>query len=63
MFLYSLGVTFQKLAPLGLNIVRKEKNMLGSLHAKQTPYEPDHVWAANSYLIAIDNREHTANLS
>ncbi|KAK8391842.1 hypothetical protein O3P69_017451 [Scylla paramamosain] len=55
--------TLEKLAPLGLNIVRKEKNMLGSLHAKQTPYEPDHVWAANSYLIAIDNRGHNGSLS
>lgn len=51
-----LLLTFQKLSPLGLNIISKGKNPLGSLHSKQTPYEPDHIWAANSYFIAIDNR-------
>ncbi|KAG0721492.1 putative protein MSS51, mitochondrial [Chionoecetes opilio] len=48
--------TVEKLAPLGFNMIRQGKNTLGSLHIKQTPYEPDHVWAANSFLIAIDNR-------
>ncbi|KAK4312113.1 hypothetical protein Pmani_016406 [Petrolisthes manimaculis] len=47
--------TLQKLSPLGLDIVHKGVNPLGSLHAKQTPYEPDHVWANNSYVIAIHN--------
>lgn len=48
-------ISQQKLEVLKPNIVYQEVNPLGSLHAKQTPYEPDHVWAANSYAIAIDN--------
>nr|XP_045595899.1 putative protein MSS51 homolog, mitochondrial [Procambarus clarkii] len=47
--------TLKKLEVLKPNIVYQELNPLRSLHAKQTPYEPDHVWAANSYIIAIDN--------
>jgi len=37
------------------NVVFKGENPLGSQHTKQTPHEPDHVWASNSFLIAIDN--------
>ncbi|XP_018015687.1 putative protein MSS51 homolog, mitochondrial isoform X2 [Hyalella azteca] len=29
------------------------RNSLASLLAKQTPYEPDHVWASNAYIIGI----------
>ncbi|KAK7076531.1 hypothetical protein SK128_000861 [Halocaridina rubra] len=47
--------TLQKLEGLKLNIVHKQLNPFRSLHVKQTPYEPDHVWAANSYAIGIDN--------
>ncbi|XP_068217696.1 LOW QUALITY PROTEIN: putative protein MSS51 homolog, mitochondrial [Palaemon carinicauda] len=47
--------TLQKLENLKMNIVHKELNPLRSLLAKQTPYEPDHVWATNSYAIGIDN--------
>lgn len=47
--------TLEKLEALKLNIVHKELNPLRSLHVKQTPYEPDHVWALNSYAIGIDN--------
>ncbi|CAL4088368.1 unnamed protein product, partial [Meganyctiphanes norvegica] len=37
------------------NVTYKGENPLGSQHTKQTPHEPDHVWASNSFLIAIDN--------
>ncbi|XP_064088163.1 putative protein MSS51 homolog, mitochondrial [Macrobrachium nipponense] len=47
--------TVEKMEDLKLNMVHKELNPLRSLLAKQTPYEPDHVWAANSYAIGIDN--------
>nr|XP_053637311.1 putative protein MSS51 homolog, mitochondrial [Cherax quadricarinatus] len=47
--------TLQKLETLQANVVHGDVNPLRSLHLKQTPYEPDHVWAANSYIIAIDN--------
>ncbi|XP_071521219.1 LOW QUALITY PROTEIN: putative protein MSS51 homolog, mitochondrial [Panulirus ornatus] len=47
--------SLEKLEVLKPNIVYQDVNPLGSLHAKQTPYEPDHVWAANAYVIAIDN--------
>lgn len=37
------------------------ENPLRSLLVKQTPYEPDHVWAANSYAIGIDNSAKRTN--
>ncbi|XP_027215013.2 putative protein MSS51 homolog, mitochondrial [Penaeus vannamei] len=49
--------TLEKLEPLRCNFVHKDLNPLRSLLAKQTPYEPDHVWASNSYVIAIDNSD------
>ncbi|XP_076063758.1 putative protein MSS51 homolog, mitochondrial [Oratosquilla oratoria] len=47
--------TMKILEELHPNVVFQGINPLRSLHAKQTPYEPDHMWAVNWYVIAIDN--------
>ncbi|CAL4074306.1 unnamed protein product, partial [Meganyctiphanes norvegica] len=51
----------EKLDDMFQNIVFKGKNPLGSCHSKQTPHEPDHVWAANCFLVAIDNAKELFN--
>ena len=34
----------------------KGKNSLGSTHVKQTPHNPDMMWASNTYLIVFQGR-------
>ena len=37
----------------------KGKNSLGSTHVKQTPHNPDMMWASNTYLIVFQGRYST----
>ena len=52
------GVTFlfQVLREIAPSVTSEGVNPLSSLQFKQTPYEPDHVWALNSYAIIINNQ-------
>ena len=39
-----------------LRYLYKGKNSLGSTHVKQTPHNPDMMWASNTYLIVFQGR-------
>ena len=48
-WIYSLSLSF-------LRYLYKGKNSLGSTHVKQTPHNPDMMWASNTYLIVFQGR-------
>ena len=42
--------------PFSPRYLFKGKNSLGSTHVKQTPHNPDMMWASNTYLIVFQGR-------